>query len=418
MDGLVEKSLPDASKSADRKSTLEEVIDQLQHNHVGVGEGSVQLPDHLICSILLKLPNESLIRFLALSKLWNEAITSRRFCVDRKITSPELEVTNIIYIRYDFMTYTFQLYGHKIGGIGCQQPQSAIEVSRPIHYHLNSECSYVCFTASDGLLGVVCKKRYDAPYSHYILIWNPYTGQQKDVPLPGRRHGMARCMIEGFGYDTSSNDYKIVLIEFNDSTAAEYATRIMVRALKSNEWKTLYYYVSSDSSDPKQFSIYTFDSVTVDRDIWWIARYKHDESLVLMKFSLREEELSTMSLPRQTNPSRPGCCTRFWLSRHNKSLYLINMGMDSKIYIWRLMKEGNRTVWELALGIPTTKRMQPVGFTSNGTFIMRTHLGKTFYAYDLGQNSIVTFTLDESNYPSTSSSKDTFLLDVETLISP
>ncbi|KAL9663751.1 hypothetical protein QQ045_019142 [Rhodiola kirilowii] len=60
-----------------------------------------EFPDHIIYSILLKLPTKSLVRFLCLSKSWRETIMSSSFAKQhmqslKEATAPSCNLPNLL----------------------------------------------------------------------------------------------------------------------------------------------------------------------------------------------------------------------------------------------------------------------------------------------------------------------------------
>ncbi|KAL9687111.1 hypothetical protein QQ045_031507 [Rhodiola kirilowii] len=215
-------------------------------------QGVVELPEHLIYSIFLKLPNKTLIRFLSLSKHWNETFTSRRFSMDQKKTSPELLVAAILYIRHDFEKKSGQYYAQKLYGSHCQPDLQDMELSCPVQNYDNFCPEYMDFMPNDrwlgfiscdGLVGMIHLKGDSLLYDWYsIVIWNPYTGCHEDVLVPQplcyackSESGdyRVRNSFKGFGYDVTVNDYKIVVIDMIDYSS--YASRVMIRGLNKVE---------------------------------------------------------------------------------------------------------------------------------------------------------------------------------------
>ncbi|KAL9675927.1 hypothetical protein QQ045_004135 [Rhodiola kirilowii] len=189
------------------------VMDGQQQNTAGAVH---QIPNDVIYSIMLKLPTKSLVRFLTLSKEWKKEITSRKFSKRRKNISPVLSVS------------------------------------------------------------IVHKEDVELKRVYSFVIWNPYTGQKKEILLPqpkGRyKYENGGCSVV-FGYDSTIEDYKIVIIFLDNNSVSlnnfGEVVGIMIGALRSDEWRIVYC-ASSNSSDLERFSKH--DAIAVDGDVWWFGQ--------------------------------------------------------------------------------------------------------------------------------------------------
>ncbi|XP_071687010.1 F-box/kelch-repeat protein At3g06240-like [Rutidosis leptorrhynchoides] len=77
--------------------------------------------------------------------------------------------------------------------------------------------------------GLVCVCSYEGEF----LVTNPSTREVRKLPMPPLYKDMEEEVPWGFGYDSSTHDYKVV-VGFNES---EHHTRFQVLSLKSNEWR-------------------------------------------------------------------------------------------------------------------------------------------------------------------------------------
>ncbi|KAA8544562.1 hypothetical protein F0562_022579 [Nyssa sinensis] len=108
-----------------------------------------------------------------------------------------------------------------------------------------------------------------------IFIWNPFSRKSKRLPNSGRRMWYGCFMIYGFGYDDSTDDYKIVGIYCVVGNVGLYETEVKIYTLRTDFWKriqdfphgnsgkyangALYWAVSFDAGSSYSWVIVSFD---------------------------------------------------------------------------------------------------------------------------------------------------------------
>ncbi|KAG5593423.1 hypothetical protein H5410_043937 [Solanum commersonii] len=108
----------------------------------------------------------------------------------------------------------------------------ALEIDFPIENDIHG------LYAMGSCNGLIYLARYCVGYS---LLWIPTTRKYKDLPLFRPRSEKHKCAAYGFGYDALHDDYKIVLISYNDIIRSSDDVVVKVYSLKSDSGTSVDY---------------------------------------------------------------------------------------------------------------------------------------------------------------------------------
>ncbi|CAM8881605.1 unnamed protein product [Rhodiola kirilowii] len=380
-------------------------------------KNTAELPDDLIYSIFLLLPINTLVRFRSLSKQWNQIICSRKFSLDRP------PVSNIIQSFVSEKEKTRHLFIHKNWADEFNRSEMK-SYPPPIPSGLTPR--WIAASTCDGLICGICingnrNKTYNALV--YIVIWNPHTRQHRVVPTPkGFRYYQHHLVPFRLGYDPAIGDYKIVYLK-RDGRA------IQVFALKSNTWRTVNDASTVDLLGDKY--IQYEDSVFVRGDVYCLWRLIHNISSmteVIVKFSLKEEKLTAISLPSDLKDCSDRNCLINLGQYHDGSVCLFcywffGAQTERIVETWLHQEDvvGDRA-WKKVASIPNHKLskeiMQPLGYTRSGDLILRNSHSYDVYAYVPGASIVKKLKLKKRLKRKLLVDQQVQILDMETLISP
>ncbi|KAK9079739.1 hypothetical protein SSX86_001412 [Deinandra increscens subsp. villosa] len=232
------------------------------------------LPPDITGAILLLLPAKSLGRFKSVSKTWNSLISDPKFI---KNHLKRHQITKLILLSHTCSIYsvdTNQFLPYlNINNNDDDIPATAKELifgSPPIQWS-------VVLGSCNGL--VLAKD-----VNHNIFMINPTTRELWKVPPFAFPNGDVFVRY-GFSYDSSTDDYKVVLLSFWDPQC-EFAvgptgTFVSVYSLRNNSWKRL--------PNPP-YANGAFYAVVNQNFHWYV------NSRTIVAFSFTTEEFNTFRL--------------------------------------------------------------------------------------------------------------------------
>ncbi|XP_015075996.1 F-box/kelch-repeat protein At3g23880-like [Solanum pennellii] len=179
------------------------------------------LPNEIITNILLRLPTESLLICMCVSKSWHRLISSPDF-VNIHL---KLNKQHKVLIPGYFENIRF-----------CSLPPLFNKQLTQELYHMDPPCSPPFFVGSVNGLICLFNRRGDT------YIWNPII--RKSKKLLKSSWGTSRYTKYGFGYDDKCNDYKALFIDhYGNSCNGELSNlRVVVNIYSSrtDSWTTLH----------------------------------------------------------------------------------------------------------------------------------------------------------------------------------
>ncbi|KAK1432591.1 hypothetical protein QVD17_09488 [Tagetes erecta] len=245
---------------------------------------STNLPPEITETILRHLPPKSLGQFKSVSKTWHSLISNPQFI---KTHLHQINTTKLILV-----SDTKSLYSLNTNDIppylnNNDVSITAKELTFPSHQPIRWE---EIIGSSNGL--VLAKDEIDS-----IYITNPTTREIVNVPrspfaLPDRES----FVMYGFGYDLSSDDYKVISISFwdTDNEHNPDCTDMFVNvfSLRNNSWNKL-------KNSPYDHAVgHLISGVFVNQSVHWLTSTPNNNySSVIVAFSLEDEEFNEIELP-------------------------------------------------------------------------------------------------------------------------
>ncbi|CAA0829392.1 F-box/kelch-repeat protein [Striga hermonthica] len=181
-----------------------------------------KLPDDIVCEILKRLPVKPLSKFKCVCRSWLSLISSRRFIKTHLMNSTK----DPNFTHHRFIMYSRDSFKHISARSLLSEPViDPLDVDFSIHRSPRNLISVV--GSCDGLLCLAIDEKD-------LILWNPTTGVSKQLPDLGVE---IICPKYGFGYDQSTDDYKVVgffrrLWDLSEVVAKVYS-------LKTNRWKAV-----------------------------------------------------------------------------------------------------------------------------------------------------------------------------------
>ncbi|XP_074281643.1 F-box/kelch-repeat protein At3g23880-like [Silene latifolia] len=239
--------------------------------------------DLIIQEILTRLPIKSILRFKSVSKQWYSTLSSSDFVNAHLIKSPFSHPSapvNTLFITSGKNHYLFS-YDDDDDQISGNFEDNLVKLDVDFgvgkDYLLLSGCcnGLVCLTTA---------------WDEYLIIWNPATRKLHKYPSYGylKRLDKAGPVIVsfGFGYASSVDDYKCVVIlpVVQGSTTSNI---VHVFSLRENRWRKIDFF-----HDPLVFGS---PSVLVRDKLYWSA-YSKQAGYLLVSFDLAVERFDVINI--------------------------------------------------------------------------------------------------------------------------
>ncbi|PHT33243.1 hypothetical protein CQW23_29580 [Capsicum baccatum] len=184
---------------------------------------SVPLQEEIIIEILSRLPVRSLLRFKFASKGWMALISEPYFTMKhlnhaKNDQNPQKFLVSLRYLLKD----DFSLYCSSLSSV--QRIEEVQKLDCPSNGKPWRRCKLYCCYDRLVLIGVLNYR----DKTNRLLLWNPST--RESIVLPDQKFSLERRWCTwGLGYDSVSDDYKILKID--DKARSE------ILALRSGSWR-------------------------------------------------------------------------------------------------------------------------------------------------------------------------------------
>ncbi|XP_024156233.1 F-box/kelch-repeat protein At3g23880 [Rosa chinensis] len=269
-------------------------------------ELNFDLPEHIILQILCRVPVKSLIRFSCVSKRWRSIIISdpQFGKAHLKLASEQRSITKRLILSV-FLSASFRDH----------QFQTRVDLRSQSLESLfgdNSSVTNLTFPSEDirrtNILGSCNGLVVLLDYYKEWSIWNPSTRFFRKIPAPDFSSVTKKSTITqpdryGFGYVSSTDDYKLVLVvhigsdDFRpDDFGFAPDVKIFIFSVRANSWK-----ISEVSRWPFLRYTPTSDCGTLSNEaIHWVNQYYdylEGYTEAICAFDLESEELRKVPAP-------------------------------------------------------------------------------------------------------------------------
>ncbi|CAN8275805.1 unnamed protein product [Cochlearia groenlandica] len=188
-----------STTDCDEENTKEsQVISQATCHEKSRLSSSRYVPLELTWDILSRLPSKSIVRFLAVSKLWSSIITNQDFIKNFSSRSSRLSSKPCVLLAL--------AKGNTRFVFSFPQNQNPNDLFSGVELYeelINPSFDYSINPYLDSVHGLICFKTC----SHQLMIWNPT--MRKSFALPKLEDGLG-CLIMFLGYDPVESKYKVL----------------------------------------------------------------------------------------------------------------------------------------------------------------------------------------------------------------
>ncbi|XP_028755851.1 F-box/kelch-repeat protein At3g06240-like [Neltuma alba] len=237
------------------------------------------LPEEIIRSILKRLPVKSLIRFHCVCKHWKDVIKTPSFIADHLHHSTH-QSPSLLFQENDRHPLQLRL-------LDCEMQVREVR-NTPL---IDSSSWVKIIGSSNGLLCVAINEADVYPAS--ILLWNPATGEIRQVPRTRTIDRFDWDCTVGFGFSPIINDYKIV------RTYAESGyviSGVEVYSLSTGSWKEI------ELGNLENVNLY-LQTVSANGAIFWngiklgVEEGGEDDTDLIVSFDIAMEVFTLIPMP-------------------------------------------------------------------------------------------------------------------------
>ncbi|XP_058198195.1 F-box/kelch-repeat protein At3g06240-like [Rhododendron vialii] len=295
------------------------------------------IPQEILTDILSRLPVKSLCRFKCVSPSWNSLISNPYFAkthLNRTNTrNPQyLDQRNIV------ISSSLNLYSIDFGDAN----PTATELDFPTVEQHAADKQFKVWSSCDGLLLV----SYNDNFNFFLL--NPSTRKCKKLPGPPfvLNPVCTWWYAYGVGYDSSTDDYNVVMLSCNDIGSAQSNISIVdVYSLKTNAWRRIQHthYVAIGTA-------FSCGGVFLNGCLHWLCW--RNGTYVIGAFNLSDQIFREVPMPASL---RGGCgILRYFVEVVGGCLCLVERRPSYKSDVWKMEEYGVGESWtNLTIDLPT-----------------------------------------------------------------
>ncbi|KAL3508097.1 hypothetical protein ACH5RR_033479 [Cinchona calisaya] len=304
------------------------------------------LPQELITQILLHLPAKSIGRFRCVSKPWNSLLSSRYFMKSHLTLHSIHSPSNLIIISssdYSLFTITF----NPKRSSSTSRVRREDGVSRKL-----KNCQGMWYSLLGSCNGLVLMVDFD----NCLFLMNPTTLELVKVPDSSLAlDPIRRFSLHGFGYDSSSDDYKIVILTcYGNPFGVNEGTFVDVYSLKMKTWRRI-----ENSPYDHSYSYEVNSGVLLHGAIHWLATETsvEDSPVIVAALSLSDEKFTHLGVPSCFN-ERNSSAYKLVVLEGCLGMVCNVVYEDYQFYIWIMKEYGVQESWtKLVINMPQNENL-------------------------------------------------------------
>ncbi|KAJ6325279.1 hypothetical protein OIU76_012376 [Salix suchowensis] len=319
-----------------------------------------RVPEDVMMDILIALPIKSILRFRCLSKSWNSLITDKNFINAYLAQAKPLLLLRRWQDRQEL--YSLHLDNESL--------------DRSLQFqNLPFRSEAGCFDIIGSCNGVVCLSDIDHQgRTKSLILWNPTIRKHLNLPLP--KLCGPHSATWGFGFDLSSDDYKVVRVVRQVSSKREFPMEFQVFSLKRRSWERINYRPALGpfcvAPEACKNSGYC-NQVAFNGILHWLVYREENDSRhsFVLSFDLSNDKFGEIMLPQ-----RLARVDIFWMviSEFDDSLAALFYRRDAKsVDVWFMREYGVRNSWDRLYRIQVDGFTRAMVFRKNGEILMTKH---------------------------------------------
>ncbi|KAM1038274.1 hypothetical protein ACFX13_033715 [Malus domestica] len=293
------------------------------------------LPDEIKLDILSRLPVKSLMRFRCVCKPWLHVISNPQFVAQHQRNTVVTSTS-----KNNFKLFVAKMSDDHLDLLSIDYNDDVVS-TRVLNYPSVIKPDMV-IDILGSCNGLVCLEIDFGEFPYNIILWNPSTGDTNVLPEPP--YVDRNKIFYGLGYDSSAEDYKLILGSRDSTTSTEEPFRSMIHVftVKSNSWRTcrgLYYLEKNDQR-----------GCFLNGALHWIQLQRRSSKIV--SFDLAEENFkSTLSLPQRDDRD-----IFVGIGTSQDCLFVYTSALQDKTFsIWIMKEYGVKESWTRVAKISSTR---------------------------------------------------------------
>ncbi|XP_050383993.1 F-box/kelch-repeat protein At3g23880-like [Argentina anserina] len=337
--------------------------------------------DGLIVEILARLPAKSLLRFRCVCKAWR-ALISESYFIKRHLICINMNFST----RFSLLTkdQVFRSAEHK-AVLKCFSHDGHLRTRMLDFPVLDSRFKIPNIQIVGSCNGLICLLLHisdmldiDAIQQPFtFMLWNPCTRESQVLPLPPFHSPHSN--FRGFGYDSTTDDYKVIL-----GCCRPGHEVVFVFTLKTGSWRKLerlnrYFHVLSVGS-------------LVNEALHWVLEDGFFIASKLVSFDLAEEEFHEIPFPFHTNTSNEwGIIANVGTLNNCLTMCIQTTGsqLECDFKMWVLKDYAVKNSWTEVIYIPLLedKYMYVAYIYGNGEVLMWATLDGLLALYNMKEKT-------------------------------
>lgn len=196
-----------------------------------VWELSKSIPDELVVDILIRLPVKSLARFKCVSKPWLFVISNPAFIKVHLKSSFNIKNSKYLLKHHLFCISTFPRHHFRDFPLHLLMGGAQDDDLATANYSVsNSNLPMRIMGSCNGIICIAINELQ-------LFMWNPILRNSKLLPPLHRPSALCCYVKDGFGYEQTTDDYKVVTIFYCMGDSGPYEVQIYSR--RANSWKRI-----------------------------------------------------------------------------------------------------------------------------------------------------------------------------------
>ncbi|XP_027330537.1 F-box protein CPR1-like isoform X2 [Abrus precatorius] len=309
------------------------------------------LPPEVITDIVARLPVKTLLRLRVTCKWWRSLIDSTHFIFFHICKSIHNNNSNTaLILRHHSHLYQVDLHAL----------DQAVELNHPL----------MCYSGSINVLGSCNGLLCISNIADDFALWNPSLRKHRILPADRLNHAessLFAARVYGFGYDSFTNDYKVVSISyFVDLHKRTFNSLVQLYSMRSDAWKDL-------PSMPYALCCARTMGVLVGGALHWVVTRKlePDQPDLIVAFDLRFEKFREVPLPVSVKGN-----FEMDVAVLGGCLCMVEDRGRSGFDVWVMRVYGSQESWCKVFTVTESydkrsiKSLKPLGFSSDGDRVL------------------------------------------------